>query len=102
MCSTTTTGCGRPFALLDNIDPSDSAQLGAVWGEVADFLEVHAPAEEKVLHPVVLERSDPSAEQTKDAIIDHNKIRNAIASAGPLDESDKDPQEYVVRSDLVS
>jgi hypothetical protein len=71
----------QAFALLDDIPATDTVQLAAVWGDLARFLEVHAAAEEEVLYPEVLRHSDPDAEETKDAIGDHNKIRDAIAAA---------------------
>ncbi|MCU1593661.1 MAG: cation-binding protein [Frankiales bacterium] len=71
----------QAFALLDEIDRKDTEKLQAVWADLAAFLEVHAAAEEAVLYPVVLKESDPTAEETKDAIGDHNKIRDAIARA---------------------
>ncbi len=71
----------RAFALLDEADPSDMSQLAAIWGDLADFLEVHAAAEELVLYPVVLQVSDPDASETKDAIGDHNDLRDSIAAA---------------------
>ena len=71
----------QSFALLDDIDRSDTDRLLAVWQDLAAFLETHAAAEELVLYPVVLKRSDPTAAETEDAIEDHNKIRNAVARA---------------------
>ncbi len=71
----------RMFAILDGIDRSDTSSLSAVWNELAEFLEVHAAAEEKVLYPVVLDVSDPDASETKDAIGDHNDIRDAVGRA---------------------
>jgi hypothetical protein len=71
----------QAFALLDVIDPTDTTRLEAVWQDLADFLEVHAAAEEKVLYPEVLKHADPDAAETKDAIGDHNEIRDAVARA---------------------
>ena len=71
----------RLFAALDEIARSDGDALDRVWSELAGFLEVHAAAEEKVLYPEVLKLSDPDAEETLDAIGDHNDIRDAIARA---------------------
>lgn len=71
----------QAFAILDDIAPTDTERLAAVWGDLASFLEVHAAAEEEVLYPHVLTHSDPEAQETKDAIGDHNKIRDAIAAA---------------------
>lgn len=78
----------RMFATLDEIDPHDTATLGAVWRRLAIFLEVHAAAEELHFYPRLLElgRGAPGDEdavdETKDAIKDHNEIRNGIAEAG--------------------
>lgn len=71
----------QAFAVLDEVDPTDTVRLAAVWGDLAAFLETHAAAEEEVLYPEVLKHSDPEAEDTKDAIGDHNKIRDAVALA---------------------
>lgn len=78
------------FALLDEIDPKDTEKLAAVWGDLASFLEVHAAAEEAVLYPVVLKESDPTAEETKDAIGDHNKIRDAVSAAAQAEVGSKE------------
>jgi hypothetical protein len=71
----------KSFALLDETDPANDARLAAIWGDLADFLEAHAAAEEAVLYPRVLELSDPDASETKDAIGDHYDIRDAITRA---------------------
>ncbi len=69
----------RRFAALD--DARSKADLHAVWRPLARRLETHASAEESVFYPRLLERSDEDAEETKDALRDHNKIRDAIAEA---------------------
>lgn len=77
----------RLFAVLDEIDPKDAPALAAVWKQLAILLEVHAAAEEKYFYPRVLELghgaggADSAAEETKDAIGDHNDIRDAVARA---------------------
>ncbi len=77
----------RMFALLDEIDPKDTDALGAVWKRLAAFLEVHAAAEEQIFYPEVLRvgrgagGADDAAEETEDAISDHNDIRDAVARA---------------------
>ncbi len=73
------------FAALDDVSRSDAGALERVWSELAAFLEVHAAAEEQVLYPEVLRLSDPDAEETKDAIGDHNDIRDAIARAAAVE-----------------
>ncbi|MDQ3761401.1 MAG: hemerythrin domain-containing protein [Actinomycetota bacterium] len=75
----------RLFAVLEQIDRSDTAALNAVWTRLAAFLEVHAEAEEELFYPELLrvgkgvDSIDPEAE-TVDAIADHNDIRNAVAT----------------------
>lgn len=71
----------QAFARLDDIDSGDTERLALVWEQLASFLEVHAAAEEAVFYPELLKRADPDGEETKDAIGDHNDIRDAIAEA---------------------
>lgn len=75
----------RLFAILEQIDPTNTAALEAVWERLAAFLEVHAEAEEQLFYPELLrvgegvDSLDPEAE-TKDAIGDHNDLRAAVAT----------------------
>jgi hypothetical protein len=76
----------RAFAQLDDIDRSDTASLGALWTRLSAVLEVHAQAEEEFFYPELLalgERlhDDTEVEETKDAIGDHNDIRDGILEA---------------------
>ncbi len=78
----------RLFAILEQIDRSDTEALSAVWGRLAAFLEVHAAAEEAIFYPVLLRagiaarRRAGVEDETLDAIHDHNEIRDAVAEAG--------------------
>jgi hypothetical protein len=72
----------RQFARLD--DAADAAELSAIWQPLARRLETHAQAEETIFYPALLQRGDSeghAADETLDAIADHNKIRDAIAEA---------------------
>lgn len=71
----------RQFALLD--DARGEEGLEAIWTPLAKKLDTHAEAEETIFYPVLLKlgQQDP-AEETDDAIEDHNKIREAVAEAG--------------------
>jgi hypothetical protein len=75
----------RMFAILEQIDRSDTEALSAVWGRLAAFLEVHAAAEEAIFYPVLLRvgiaasRRAGVEDETLDAIHDHNEIRDAVA-----------------------
>lgn len=75
----------RLFAILEQVDRSDTEALSAVWGRLAAFLEVHAAAEEAIFYPELLRvgisarRKAGVEDETLDAIHDHNEIRDAIA-----------------------
>ena len=74
----------RLFAMIDQIDPAHPG-LGAVWRRLESFLHVHAEAEERFFYPalVLVGRGaggkKSAAAETKDAIKDHNKLRQALA-----------------------
>src|SRR6201996_7113381 len=74
----------RLFAILEQIDRSDTEALSAVWGRLAAFLEVHAAAEEAIFYPALLQvgiaarRKAGVEDETLDAIADHNEIRDAV------------------------
>lgn len=76
----------RLFAIIEQIEPSDSSSLSAVWRRLATFLEVHAETEEKLFYPELLRvgrgagDKDGVEEETLDAIKDHNEIRDAVAA----------------------
>jgi hypothetical protein len=74
----------RLFAILEQLESTDTDGLAAVWGRLAAFLEVHAAAEEQLFYPALLSLGKGSggvhtpAEETEDAIKDHNDIRDAV------------------------
>lgn len=76
----------RLFAILEQIDRSDTRTLGAIWARLSAFLEIHAEAEERLFYPALLRvgkgaggKAD-AEEETEHAIRDHNKIRDAVAA----------------------
>lgn len=75
----------RLFAILEQIDRSDTESLSAVWDRLAAFLDTHAAAEEALFYPALLEvgiaarRKAGVEDETRDAIGDHNDIRDAVA-----------------------
>ena len=76
----------RAFALLDDIARDDSKRLAVVWSRLVVALEVHAAAEEKFFYPRLLEVGKGAGGETltgevKDAIKDHNEIREGIRTA---------------------
>jgi hypothetical protein len=78
----------RLFALIDDIPDSETGALTAVWGRLVGLLDAHAEAEERFFYPELLKigkggGDSPSAkEETKDAIKDHNEIRDAGTAVG--------------------
>ena len=78
----------RLFALLEEVDRANKVQLAALWDRLRAFLHTHAEAEERILYPAVLKhgkgaggKSGPPAE-VKDAIKDHNELREAATAVG--------------------
>jgi Hemerythrin HHE cation binding domain len=72
----------RQFAALDDLD--DPQELAAVWGPLADLLDVHAAAEEAIFYPELIRRGDDPEAETLDAIGDHNDIRDGVRDAAKL------------------
>lgn len=74
----------RMFALLDELGADDAEPLAPVWERLAILLEVHADAEERLFYPRLLgigtgsADADSAEEETKDAIRDHDDIRDGI------------------------
>jgi hypothetical protein len=76
----------RLFALIDQIEASDGTALSAVWSRLRALLDAHAEAEERFFYPELLKigrgaaDSDSAADETRDAIKDHNEIRDTAAN----------------------
>lgn len=71
----------RHFFYLDHARTAD--ELTAIWEPIAERLDLHADAEERIFYPALLkqgEAGDPE-DETEDAISDHNEIRDAIREA---------------------
>jgi hypothetical protein len=72
----------RLFAAIGEIDPNDTEALTAVWGRLKALLDSHAEAEERYFYPDLLKLgtgaadADNAEEETRDAIDDHNDIRD--------------------------
>lgn len=72
----------RLFAAISEIDPSETNALAAVWGRLKDLLDTHAEAEERFFYPELLKTgtgaadADDAEDETRDAIGDHNDIRD--------------------------
>ena len=79
------------FALIEQVDPSDKAALGALWTRLHGLLDAHAEAEERFFYPRLMEvgtganDADSAADETEDAIEDHNEIRDTAADVDKHD-----------------
>ena len=77
----------RLFAILEQVERSETGALSAIWDRLTAFLELHAAAEEEIFYPALLQvglevqRKAGVEAETADAIHDHNQIRDAIADA---------------------
>ncbi len=80
----------RRFAELDLERGSSPETLASRWQPLADLLELHAAAEEKVFYPALLERGVKAKEETEDAIKDHNQIRDAVKRASAAEAGSED------------
>ena len=74
----------RLFALIDQLSPNDRQALGAVWSRLRGLLDTHARAEELYFYPELLKLgrgadNESPDEETRDAIKDHNEIRDSAA-----------------------
>jgi hypothetical protein len=76
----------RLFAILEQMPSGDHRALHSIWNRLAAFLEVHAEAEERFFYPALLEVGQGAGgkrdarDETRDAIKDHNQIRDAVAA----------------------
>jgi len=76
----------RLFAILEQLDHSDTAGLGAVWNRLETHLSAHLEGEERHFYPALLKlgagagTKNSSEDETLDAIKDHNEIRDGWAA----------------------
>ena len=75
----------RLFALIDEISSGEAAALKSTWTRLRVLLDTHALAEERFFYPELLkigrgaDHESPD-EETRDAIKDHNEIRDTAAA----------------------
>jgi hypothetical protein len=76
----------RLFAMLEDIPGPETEALQAVWRRLRALLDSHAEAEERFFYPNLLALGtgagdSPSAKaETRDAIKDHNEIRDRASA----------------------
>lgn len=86
----------RLFSMLEQIGSDRKDALSAVWHRLSTLLDTHAEAEEQIFYPVLLRLTrgpssehDP-ADETKDAIHDHNDIRDAVTAVAQHEVGSED------------
>lgn len=86
----------RLFSLLEEVDAADVPALTAIWARLHGLLDTHAEAEERHFYPRLMQigrgaNDAPSAaDETKDAIEDHNKIRDTAAAVDRFEVGSKE------------
>jgi hypothetical protein len=74
------------FALIDQVDAKDTAALSSLWKRLRALLDAHAEAEERFFYPRLMQigrganDASSAAGESKDAIKDHNEIRDTAAA----------------------
>ncbi|MDQ2879234.1 MAG: hemerythrin domain-containing protein [Pseudomonadota bacterium] len=83
------------FAQIEQIDAKDKEALSALWTRLRALLDSHAEAEEQFFYPRLMKigkggnDADSAAEETEDAIEDHNEIRDTAAAVDKEDVGSK-------------
>ena len=80
----------RLFALIDQLGARDRHALKAVWTRLRALRDTHARAEELFFYPELLKLGrgadgESPDEETRDAIKDHNEIRDAAAKVDEME-----------------
>ena len=76
----------RLFGILEEIGFDNRPALAPIWNRLRSLLDVHAEAEERFFYPDVLKvgtggnDAKSAQSETKDAIEDHNDIRDTAAA----------------------
>lgn len=98
----------RLFGFVQQIDRGDVLSLTAVWNRLRALLDVHAEAEERYFYPRLLKEglgagdSTSAADETRDAIKDHNEIRDAGKAADRFDPGSDAWFDAVAKADLAN
>lgn len=97
----------RLFAIIEQLTSADRDALKAVWARLRALLDTHARAEELYFYPELLKLGrgadgESPGEETRDAIKDHNEIRDTAARVD--DEEIGSPQwfEAVARANRAN
>jgi hypothetical protein len=98
----------RLFGFLQEIDRGEIELLRPIWARLRGLLDVHAEAEERFFYPRLLKEgkgasdADSAADETRDAIKDHNEIRDAAKEAESQEIGSDGWFEAVCKADLAN
>jgi len=98
----------RLFALIDDVPDSETGALTALWNRLRALLDAHAEAEERFFYPKLLKfgkgaaDSDSAKDETKDAIKDHNEIRDAGTAVDRCEVGTADWREAVAAANKAN
>jgi hemerythrin superfamily protein len=85
----------RLFALIEELGPGHRDALRSVWTRLRVLLDTHALAEERIFYPELLKLGrgadqESPVDETRDAIKDHNEIRDTAAEVDKKDIGSKE------------
>lgn len=98
----------RLFAAIQQIDPGETDALGAIWKRLQALLDAHAEAEERYFYPRLLREGSGSADsgsasdETRDAIEDHNEIRDSGKAVDGFRIGSDDWFDAVTKADIAN
>jgi hypothetical protein len=98
----------RLFAAIQQIDGSETDALNAIWKRLQALLDAHAEAEERYFYPELLREgsgsadSDSAADETRDAIEDHNEIRDSAKAVKKFPVGSGDWFDAITKADIAN
>ena len=98
----------RLFALIDDIPDTETGALAALWNRLRALLDAHAEAEERFFYPELLKTGkgaadgDSAKDETKDAIKDHNEIRDAGSAVDKCNVGGSDWRKAVAKANKAN
>jgi hypothetical protein len=97
----------RLFALIDELGSDEKDALRAVWTRLRVLLDTHALTEERFFYPELLKLgrgadNESPGEETRDAIKDHNEIRDTASEVDRHDVGSPDWFEAVAAANRAN
>jgi hypothetical protein len=98
----------RLFAAIQQIDRSETEALASIWKRLQALLDAHAEGEERHFYPQLLREgsgsadSGSAADETRDAIEDHNEIRDSAKAVNGFRIGSDDWFSAVTKADIAN